>query len=380
LSLLGVHLTLLVGPTVAVPAPLLLTQCLESVEVTHKDQGRSGFQLVFQAGRSGPLDIVDDPLLLTPLLKTWNRVILVVTFNVRPRVLMDGIITHQQLSPGDHPGTSKLTITGEDVSLMMDLKEKTAEHPAMPDPAIVLELIAEYAQYGLIPEVIPPAVIDPPLPVERIPVQTGTDLKYIEELAERNGHVFYIEAGPVPFTNTAYWGPPKRLSFPQRALSVNVGGETNVSSLHFSQDAMAPELVAGEVQDRRTDVDLPLRTFASTRIPLSTQPNWLVNFGNTRVTQFREATSSAISAFGRAQARTDLSTDNTVTATGELDAATYGDLLEARRLVGVRGAGYSYDGLYYVKEVTHTIKRGAYTQGFTLTRDGLGSTVPVVIP
>ncbi|HEY0558273.1 MAG TPA: hypothetical protein VGG20_28740, partial [Thermoanaerobaculia bacterium] len=115
MSLLGVHLTLLIGPTVAVPAPLLLTQRLESAEVTHTDAGRSGFQLVFQAGRSGPLDLLEDPLLATPLLRTFNRVILIVIFNVRPRVLIDGIITHQELSPSETPGMSKLTVTGEDV-------------------------------------------------------------------------------------------------------------------------------------------------------------------------------------------------------------------------------------------------------------------------
>ncbi len=378
MSLMGVHLTLLLGPTVAVPAPLSLTQSLESVEVTHSDEGRSGFQLVFAAGRSGPFDLLDDPVQANPLLKVWNRVIVIVTFNVRPRVLMDGIITHQQLSPGNEPGTTRLTVIGEDVSVMMDLEERTAEHPALSDSLIVLTLLARYARYGLLPQVVPPPVSDLPLPIERTPVQTGTDREYIEELARRNGFVFYVQAGPAPFTNTAYWGPPKRISLPQRALSVNVSGQTNVTAIHFSHDAMAPELVAGEVQDARTDFDLPVKTFASTRVPLSTRPDWLT--GRTRVTQFREATPSAILAQARAQARTDLSTDSTVTATGELDAAFYGDLLEARRLVGVRGAGYSYDGLYYVKEVTHSIRRGAYTQSFTLTRDGLGSTVPVVLP
>jgi len=37
-------------------------------------------------------------------------------------------------------------------------------------------------------------------------------------------------------------------------------------------------------------------------------------------------------------------------------------------------------GLYYVKKVTHTIKAGQYKQKFTLTREGTGSTVPVVVP
>jgi len=51
-------------------------------------------------------------------------------------------------------------------------------------------------------------------------------------------------------------------------------------------------------------------------------------------------------------------------------------VLQARRLVGVRGAGPSFDGLYYVKSVTHNIKRGEYKQSFTLSRNGLISTLP----
>ena len=44
----------------------------------------------------------------------------------------------------------------------------------------------------------------------------------------------------------------------------------------------------------------------------------------------------------------------------------------------MRGAGPAFDGLYYVKSVTHKIKRGEYKQNFTLTRNGLVSTVPTV--
>jgi len=44
--------------------------------------------------------------------------------------------------------------------------------------------------------------------------------------------------------------------------------------------------------------------------------------------------------------------------------------------VGVRGAGPAFDGLYYVKSVTHHIKRGEYKQDFSLSRNGLVSTLP----
>ena len=65
---------------------------------------------------------------------------------------------------------------------------------------------------------------------------------------------------------------------------------------------------------------------------------------------------------------------------GDLDGLRYGDLLTTRGIVGLRGAGFTYDGLYYVKSVTHRVKRGEYKQQFSITREGLGAVTPVVLP
>lgn len=74
------------------------------------------------------------------------------------------------------------------------------------------------------------------------------------------------------------------------------------------------------------------------------------------------------------------SSSDAVSATGELDTKRYGQALLSRRLVGVRGAGDSYDGNYYVKQVTHKIALGEYRQSFTLTREGRGASIPFVVP
>ena len=108
-------------------------------------------------------------------------------------------------------------------------------------------------------------------------------------------------------------------------------------------------------------------------------PVGLVNILNTRSSQFRESGVNIEEAFGRAQGTTD-ATAHAVSVDGELDAAAYGSILQPRGLVGLRGAGFLHDGLWYVKKVSHHIKIGTYTQSFTLTRDGHGSTVPAVIP
>jgi hypothetical protein len=113
-------------------------------------------------------------------------------------------------------------------------------------------------------------------------------------------------------------------------------------------------------------------------MPLATQPAWLVNQPNVRTAQFRESGVNTMQAFGRAQGQADATVD-AVSVEGELDTGRYGDMLQARSLVGLRGAGYQHDGLWYVKEVKHELKPGAYKQGFTLKREGLGSTTPVVM-
>jgi hypothetical protein len=380
--LLGVNLTLLIGPTVPVPATPDIAEALQSVSVTQNDEGRSGFQLVLQIGRAGPTDLLDYALLLNPLLRPFNRVILMVLFNAMPKVLIDGLITNQQFSPGNAPGTATLTLTGEDVSIAMDMTKKRAEWPAMSEMVIANLIIGTYAQYGLIPMVMPPPSIDQPLPIERTPVQQGTDLEYLKTMAQRFGFVFYVEPGPVPGVNTAYWGPPKRAGLPQRALTVSQGPETNVDNINFTYNAMAPTIVDDVVQDRLTNTSLPVMTFASLRLPpMAAMPALPFQLPNVRTSLLEQSPGlSVIEAYARAQGVTDKSVDSVVTAQGELDALRYGGVLTPRGIVGLRGAGFTHDGLYYVKSVSHAISRGQFKQRFSLTREGTGAITPVVVP
>lgn len=378
MNLLGIHLTVLIGPTVPVPAPPVFLESLQEVRVTHSDEQASACQIRLRVGRASPFDLIDYSLLSNPLLlRPFNRVILLVTFGIVPQVLMDGFITHTELSPGNDPGTSTMTVTVEDVSVRMDMDEVSAEHPAQDETIIANKILLSYAQYGVIPTVIPPVAIDPPIPVERTPVQQCSDLSYLRSMAARHGYVFYVTPGPAPGTSTAYWGPPPRLGIPQKALSINMGSESNAERIDFSNNARGPALLEGQVQDRLTNQGLPVMTFASTRPPLASQPAWLLQQPNVRHRQFRQSGLNVVQAFARAQGETDASVD-AVSASGELNALLYGALLQPRGLVGVRGAGYSYDGFYYVKSVTHALKIGEYKQSFELRRDGVGSLSPVL--
>src|SRR5690242_334326 len=202
----GIYLTLLVGPTVPVPVPQIVLDALTSVEVNSEDGRPSGFQLSFTLSNDSPLHTLF--LLASGQQLTQIRVILVVTLNGIPDVLMDGVVTNQQVAPGSDAGHSILTVTGLDLTTLMNDDDRSGEkYPGMSVEARVAKILLRYVQYGIVPVVVPTFVVDVPIPTKRIPAQRGTDLAYVRQLAEKVGHVFFIEPGPAPGANVAYWGP-----------------------------------------------------------------------------------------------------------------------------------------------------------------------------
>ena len=372
---IGINLTLKIGEQKPEPAPQLMMEALQTVEVTHNDQGRSGFQLVFEVGRACKDAQRDYRLLKDPLLATFNRVILIITNSATAQVLMDGIITNQQLSPSIEPGQSIFSITGEDVSVMMDLEEKSIEHPQQNPETIVKNLIGNYkSPYGLKAETNDPYRVNPPGENERIPVQQGTDLNYIKSLAQRYGYIFYVKPG-AEAENIAYWGPRQPgKAREQKTLTVNMGSYTNVTSLNVQHNALAATKVEGQVQDRNTNNIQPLSISSRSGNARSQLAKRFQS--RVRLTQFRESGLTMEQAQNRAQGTVDSSTDEVVNVSGELDTSDYGGILQVRELVGLRGVGFNYDGLYYVKNVTHKIgvHTNEYKQSFDLIREGLEST------
>lgn len=370
----GLHLTLMIGPAVPVPAPQSVVDALSSVQV-NSGRDRSGFQLTFAVSTRSPLTTTLLPAgYFDPMV---TRVIIVVTVGGMPQVLMDGIVTRQEIAPANEPGQSTLTVTGEDLSVLMDVVEMPfMRYPGMPEPARVTAILAKYAVFGIVPAVIPPIFPDIPNPLRQIPTQTGTDLQYIRLLASRHGYVFYVEPGPAPGASIAYWGPDIRLPIPQPALNVNMDAHSNVESLNFSLDGLAKKVVVITIFDPITGkitVPIPVPNINILRPPLGARPTPPAKV------EFPPSISklNASQAMARALGIV-ISAADAITGSGQLDVLRYGRVLRARMLVGVRGAGLAYDGLYYVNSVTHNIKRGEYKQSFNLSRDGLISLTPKV--
>ena len=371
----GINLTLMIGPAVPVPVPQVVLDALTSVQVTSASGNtESGFELQFTLSNNSPLHTVF--LLSGGAMLPIMRVVIVVTINGTPNVLMDGVMLDHQISPGSDGSHSTLTVRGKDLTAVMDFIDFSGlPYPAMPVVVRVLLILAKYAVLGIIPIVIPPIVSDLPIPTERIPRHQGKDLGYIRLLAEQAGYVFYLDPGPVPGTNKAYFGPEIKVGAPQPALNINMDAHTNVESLQFRFDKQRKKLPIVFIQEEKSKVVIPIPILDITPLnpPLGLIPPIPPRIEMMDDTVFLNPLTAIMAGLAEAARSSDA-----VTGTGSLNVLRYGRLLKSRQLVGVRGAGMAYDGLYYVSSVTHQIKRGEYKQSFELKRNGLVSTVPRV--
>lgn len=370
----GLYLTLFVGPVEAVPAPKPLIDALVSAEIEVSATGRSGFHLYFTLADKSPLQTFF--LLASGSPVPVLRVILMATIGGIPEVLMDGIIKHHEIVPSATQGSSTLKVIGEDISAVMDLIPFSGlPYPAMSDDVRVMAILGKYAMFGLVPSVTPALAVDVPVPTQRIPTQQGTDLSYINDLAAENGYVFYIEPGPLPGVSQAYWGPQIKIGLPQPSLNVNLDSWTNVESLNFRynpEQAVTPFVYLQEPISKMT-IPVPIPPVTPLNPPLGAitpVPQRFEYLENTAKMTVPQAL-----MVGMAKAAT---TADVVSGDGSLDVLRYGRVLKARQLVAVRGAGPAYDGLHYVQSTTHKIKRGEYKQSFTLARNGLISSLPIV--
>ena len=374
----GIQLTLMMGPVVPVPAPRVVMDALDSVTVTTAAGTPSGFQLSFQFASKSELNTIfiiaagQGTSIATPPL----RVMLIVTLNGTPQPLFDGVMTNVDVQAGSGGAPGTVTVTGEDLTKVMDTQDWSGlPFPAMPIEARVALICAKYAAFGLIPLPIPVLFPDVPIPIDKIPAQQGTDLEYIQQLAEEIGYVFYVEPGPAPGTNIAYFGPEIKVGVPQPALNLDMDALTNVESLSFSFDPTKGVLPVVLIQNQltRAPIPIPIPNLNPLQPPLGVLSTPIANIKVLKDT----AKLNPMQAISRGLAEAKRSQDS-VSATGSLDVLRYGRVLKARRLVGVRGAGIAYDGLYYVQSVTSTLRRGEFKQSFNLTRNGLVSITPRV--
>jgi hypothetical protein len=372
----GFYLTLMMGGFNASPVPQAVIQALTEVQVNTTVGSQGGFQLKFGWGKNSALAQLHAQGFFEPR----QRVIIAVTVNGSTEVLMDGVITKQDLVPSSQPGKSTFSVTGLDLTAIMDFIDLTGiPYPALPKFAIVDLILAKYAVLGVYPVVIPNAIPSFDNPLDHFIQQQGTDYAFIQSLGnkEKTGWMFYLDPGPTPGTSMAYWGPDLSRLFggSNPALSINLDATTNVDSLSFSYDGTLATQYLFTIIEPNSGFPIP--------IPIPNLDIFMTSLASQSPTPLKSEQIRGVPDFSLSDAaewvlKKLFETSSIVSGSGQLDVLRYGQIFKARQICSVRGAGSAYDGQYYVKGVTHNIKRGEYKQSFNLARGGLGSTISSV--
>lgn len=392
----GVKLGVRVGALSTGPLPAEVMRNLLEAQVTVSAGQRGGFQLRFAVAKN---DMLSREILPGNSFDPPNRVQILAYVDGERHILMDGVITRHDFAPSSEAGASTLTVTGVDVSQMMDLIDMSGlPQPAIPREVKVLIALAPFVPlYGVVPAVIPSLSMVVPNPLREIPAMQGTHYAFISQLADEVGYVFYVEPTAELGVNVAYWGPEVRAGSPQPALSVNMDAATNVESLSFSFDGLARKfhLLLGHIPEVHTTIPIPLPDVSPINPMLGKKFIPPLSYVRLNAGQARYAAAETETAERRredALAKHDVVTavsrglgraaqaGQMISGSGSLDVLRYGRPLQARRLVAVRGAGRAYDGEYYVKSVTSTLKPGEFKQRFTLSRNAQISTNDRVTP
>lgn len=388
----AVRLILRLGIGVAVPAPAPLVEALRSATVeTGSGSDPTGFELTFAVGQRSPLND------LFALVRDESipdvRVAIGLVVRGTATFLVDGVMTHQEIVQRD--GTSTLIVKGRDLTAVMD-REQRSETYRTGEAMRARTILLRYARFGIVPVVVEPGAsgvlgavgaaaggvaaalgglfgggqnatgVGGPGGGDTHATQRATDYAYLVEMAAAVGWIFAIEPTGVA-VSVGYWGPEIRAGVPQRTITGELDPlNRSVTTLSFSYDKEQRQAAEVAVDGRTEAFDgiawsAPLAKIVPAPAKTETLP------GTDTLSPDRAR------ILGRAFAAAHA---DTLKGTGSLDVARYGDVLVPRRLVGVRGAGDSNNGLHFVRKVTTTIRRGEVLQSFELAREGLQSTVP----
>jgi hypothetical protein len=370
----GFYVTLMMGSFTASPVPQAVIDAITELQVTSTVGAQAGFQVKLRLGKNSPVQ----QLLQSGFFDPRTRVIIAVTVNGTTEVLMDGIITKHDVTVSNDAGKSLLTITGLDLTALMDFIDFTGiPYPALPMFVIVEIILAKYAVLGIVPLALPPIFALIQNPIERFLKQDGTDYAYVTKLAQDNGAVFYLDPGPRPGISLAYWGPDlsKMFGGPQPAGSINFDATSNWDAFNVSYDGtLATQYFVTIIEPHtKIPIPIPVPNLDILKAPMGRHTPTPLKSQQLKPIANEDPVGAALAGLGAL-----FKTADAINASGSLDVLRYGHVFKARQLAAVRGAGDYYDGQYYVKSVTHNIKRGEYKQNFTLSRGGIGSSVSSV--
>ena len=252
------------GPVIVAPAPQIVMDALESVEVTHAAGSNSAFQMSLKITSRSALNdiflIATGPTSALSLGKIPLRVMVIVTINGTPQPLFDGVMTNVEVNPGQNGAAGQINITGDDLTRVMNMFDWSGFlYPAMPIQARVMVICAKYAMFGILPD--GDSVDLYGLPVADRPYSHAS--RHRSRVCAANGarsrlRFLYRYRVRRRAPTSPISDPEIKVGVPQPALNLDMDAHTNVESLNFNFDPSKGVLPVVFIQNPLTRVPIPI--------------------------------------------------------------------------------------------------------------------------
>jgi len=339
-------------------APDLLAAALE-LEVETDIRLASSFRIrlaTFRQG-DGTWGFLDDDRL-----QLWKPVEVSASLDENEQQLISGYITQIAAHIDPNKGGSYVEIMGMDATCLMNLEEKIKDWPNKTDSDIAREIFSNYNLKSVIDDT---GVVHDDKAATII--QRDTDIQFLKRLARRNGFECLVRG------DTGFFRKPMLSAPSQPVLAAQFGSDTTLGSLDARVNAMRPmrvemhqiDVIGKQLQAATADTgqqkQLGSTPALSLSVPNGVQSKMFVK-QDVCVNQ-QEMQNLCRALFDEAEWFAQ--------ASGKIDTAAYGAVLQIMQPVPVKGAGTMFSGLYYVINVKHTFALNGYTQEFTARRNAL---------
>ncbi len=285
--------------------------------------------------------------------------------------LIDGYVLSQEIHLDTGTSASKIKVSGQDATWLMNASETVREWADVTDGAAANTIFGEY---GFTPD---PGNLTDDSSAHTADtaslMQRASDAQFLRDLARRSGKLFRVYCTDTPGARTGAFVTPSVDGDPATILTLNPADAANIGPLDVTWDVMRPSTISAE-QLLFTDASGSPAGGDTTDSGLTDlDANGLAAFAGTPVKALlTTVTSDAATVTQRAQS---VLRDSGwfVRCEGSTDASRLGAIIRAGTVAQVNAAGSLHSGNYFVWSVKHHITADKHEMKFVLVRNAVGA-------
>jgi len=336
------------------PQPELAETSL--VEVEEKMGRATAFRLHYAADISEG----DLPLLVDGRLDVGSEISVLVPTDGSRQCLVKGPVTGQRIHLQHGGAGSTLVVHGSDTTITMDREAKSQVWAGLTDSDAVTAILGNY---GYAPDVESTSAGH--FEDKHTLIQRSTDLYFVQQLARRNGSLFWVTSDEFG-VETAHFKRPSLEGGSDAELVINLDSP-GIQQLDIEWEVERPTSVETLQLDLNAKTNIDGGVTASPLTLLGN--NGLANITGDVHSQYLTAPSDDAGDLTSRGEGALIESSWFIRATCQTSFDVLSRLVRAHTLVNVRGAGSRHSGNYLVASVRHMIDSVAHNMEIELIRN-----------